>query len=122
MEINGKIVALLPSQSGQGKNGTWKKQEYILETVGQYPKKVCFSIWGDKIDQFNVKQGDDVEVSFDVESREYNQRWYTELRAWKVTATGAATSGAGKGAPSNDAPPHSADDFLEKTDDGDLPF
>ncbi|MBC7451808.1 MAG: DUF3127 domain-containing protein [Cytophagales bacterium] len=117
MEINGKIVALLPAQSGQGKNGTWKKQEYILETVGQYPKKVCFSVWGEKIDQFNVKQGDDVEVSFDVESREYNQRWYTELKAWKV-----ASKGASNGAPSSDAPPHSADDFLEKADDGDLPF
>ena len=85
MEISGKIIALLPGQSGQGKNGTWKKQEYILETTGQYPKKVCFSIWGDKIDQFAVKQGESVEISFDVESREYNQRWYTELRAFRVT-------------------------------------
>jgi len=117
MEINGKIVALLPSQSGQGKNGTWKKQEYILETIGQYPKKVCFSVWGDKIDQFNVKQGDAVEVSFDVESREFNQRWYTELRAWKVSKKGDASN-----AIQQDAPPHSSDDFLEKADDGDLPF
>jgi hypothetical protein len=117
MEISGKIVALLPEQSGQGKNGTWKKQEYILETAGQYPKKVCFSVWGDKIDQFNVKTGDAVEVSFDVESREYNQRWYTELRAWKVAKQGAA----GNDGPPN-FPPPSADDFMEKADDGDLPF
>jgi hypothetical protein len=116
MEINGKIIALLPAQSGQGKNGTWKKQEYILETTGQYPKKVCFAVWGDKIDQFNVKPGDSVEVSFDVESREYNQRWYTELKAWKVAKKGEETNTM------QDAPPHSADDFLEKADDGDLPF
>lgn len=116
MEISGKIVALLPGQSGQGKNGTWKKQEYILETTGQYPKKVCFSIWGDKIDQFNIKSGDAVEVSFDVESREYNQRWYTELRAWKVTTQGSA----GNDGPPNFPPP--SDDFMEKADDGDLPF
>ena len=116
MEISGKIVALLAEQTGQGKNGTWKKQEYILETTGQYPKKVCFSIWGDKIDQFNVKSGDTVEVSFDVESREYNQRWYTELRAWKVTAQGSA----GNDVPPNFPPP--ADDFMGKADDGDLPF
>ena len=117
MEISGKIVALLPGQSGQGKNGTWKKQEYILETTGQYPKKVCFSIWGDKIDQFAVKQGESVEISFDVESREYNQRWYTELRAFRVTKQGGA---AGNDGPPNFPPP--ADDFLEKADDGDLPF
>ncbi|WP_018341661.1 DUF3127 domain-containing protein [Cytophaga aurantiaca] len=117
MEISGKIVALLPGQSGQGKNGTWKKQEYILETTGQYPKKVCFSIWGDKIDQFAVKQGETVEISFDVESREYNQRWYTELRAFRVTKQGGSTGNDG---PPNFPPP--ADDFMEKADDGDLPF
>ena len=117
MEISGKIISLLPEQTGQGKNGTWKKQDYILETTGQYPKKVCFSIWGDKIDQFKVNTGDDVEVSFDVESREYNQRWYTELRAWKVAKQGSGGSNDG---PPNFPPP--ADDFLEKADDGDLPF
>lgn len=120
MEISGKIVSLLPEQTGQGKNGTWKKQEYILETTGQYPKKVCFSIWGDKIDQFKVNSGDDVEVSFDVESREYNQRWYTELRAWKVAKQGSGGAAGNDGPPN--FPPPSSDDFLEKADDGDLPF
>jgi hypothetical protein len=119
MEISGKIISLLQEQTGQGKNGTWKKQEYILETTGQYPKKVCFSIWGDKIDQFKVNSGDDVEVSFDVESREYNQRWYTELRAWKVSKQGSGTP-TGNDSPPNFPPP--SDDFMEKADDGDLPF
>ena len=89
LEINGKIVELLPVKSGQSANGEWRKQEYILETDGQYPKKICFMAWGDKIDQFNIKQGEMVEVSVDLESREYNGRWYTDVKAWKVSKDGA---------------------------------
>lgn len=88
MELTGKIIALLPLQTGMGKNGPWKKQEYIIETGEKIARKVCFSLWGDKIDQFQVGQGDEVEVMFDLESREYNGRWYTELKAWKVVRKG----------------------------------
>jgi hypothetical protein len=84
MEITGKVIKLLPLQSGTGRNGTWKKQEFILETSAQIPKKICFSLWGDKIDQFSLKEGEDYEVMFDLESREFNNRWYTEAKAWKV--------------------------------------
>jgi len=84
MDISGKIVSLLPQQTGQGKNGTWKKQEFILETGDTYPKKVCIAIWGDKIDMGPVKPGVAVTVSFDVESREFNGRWYTDVKAWKI--------------------------------------
>ncbi len=90
MELKGKVVQLLAPQTGQGKKGVWRKQEFILETPGQYPKKVCLSIWGDKIDQFAVQNGDVVTVSVDLESREYNGRWYTEARAWKVAKEGKA--------------------------------
>ena len=85
MEINGKIIELLPEKSGQSANGIWRKQEYILETNSQYPKKVCFMAWGDKIDQFAIKQGESLVVSVDLESREYNGRWYTDVKAWKVS-------------------------------------
>jgi hypothetical protein len=88
MEINGKIVSMLPVQSGEGRNGTWRKQEFILETHGQYPKKVCISMWGDKIDQFSLSEGEEVNVSINLESREYNGRWYTDVRAWKVDRSG----------------------------------
>ena len=84
MDISGKIIQLLPAQEGQGKNGTWKKQEFILETGDTYPKKVCIAVWGDKIDIKGFKMGDAVDVSFDVESREYNGKWYTDVKAWKV--------------------------------------
>jgi len=85
MEIKGKIIECLPVKSGQSSNGEWRKQEYVLETDGQYPKKVCFMAWGDKIDQFAIQQGESVEVSIDLESREYNGRWYTDVKAWKVS-------------------------------------
>jgi hypothetical protein len=88
MDISGKIVQFLPAQTGQGKNGPWKKQEFILETGDTYPKKICIAVWGDKIDLASFKPGDTVDVSFDVESREYNGRWYTDVKAWKVLSKG----------------------------------
>ena len=90
MQLIAKLIQLQPLQTGMGRNGEWKKQEIIVETDGQYPKKVCISIWGDKINPSVLQVGNTLDVSFDVESREYNGRWYTTIRAWNVTkATGA---------------------------------
>ena len=88
VEIKGKIIEILPEKSGQSANGEWRKQEYILETDTSYPKKICFMAWGDKIGEFNLQQGENVEVSVDLESREYNGRWYTDVKAWKVSKDG----------------------------------
>jgi hypothetical protein len=87
MELTGRVIKMLPLQTGQGKSGEWKKQEFILETNAQFPKKVCISVWGDRIEQFNLNEGAAVTVSIDLESREYNGRWYTDIRAWKVVKT-----------------------------------
>jgi hypothetical protein len=84
MELSGRLIQFLPVQTGQGKNGTWKKQEFVLETGDTYPKKVCIAVWGDKIDMNKFKTGETLTVSFDVESREYNGKWYTDVKAWKV--------------------------------------
>ncbi|MFC2114811.1 DUF3127 domain-containing protein, partial [Bacteroidota bacterium] len=67
MELKGKLIKLLAIQSGEGKNGTWKKQEFIVETSGQFPKKVCFSLWGDKVEQLSNTENKDVTVLFDLE-------------------------------------------------------
>ncbi|MCH7397691.1 DUF3127 domain-containing protein [Belliella sp. DSM 107340] len=91
MEINGKIVQVMAEQSGNGRNGVWKKKDYILETDGNYPKKVALTVWGDKIDQFNLQEGDQVTAGIEIESREYNGRWYTDVKAWKVDKQGGAT-------------------------------
>ena len=88
MEVSGKIIAILPQQSGMGKNGQWRSQDYVLETADQYPKKVCFNLFNDKIEKFPIAIGDTVNISFDIESREYNGRWYTSVKAWKVEKAG----------------------------------
>jgi hypothetical protein len=85
MELSGKIIQLLPEKSGESAKGPWRKQEYILETDGQYQKKVCFMAWSDKIDEFAIKEGERLTVSIDLESREFNGRWYTDVKAWKVS-------------------------------------
>ncbi len=90
MQLTAKLIQLLPLQTGNGKNGQWKKQDIIVETEGTYPKKVCISIWGDKISESLLKPGSMLNISFDVESREYNGRWYTDVKAWKVEPAGAA--------------------------------
>jgi len=122
MELSGKIVKVLQLQSGQGKNGVWKKQEFVLEYGDSYPKLLCFNLWGDKVDQFALSEGDAVNVSFDVESREYNGKYYTDVKAWKVEkGTGEAQSqNAQSGSKSDFGVP--APDFLNSDDKDDLPF
>jgi len=92
MEINGKIVQVLNEQSGTGRNGVWRKRDYILETKGQYPKKVCITVWGDKIDQFGLQVGEEVTLGIEIESREYNGRWYTDVKGWKAEKIHGAVS------------------------------
>lgn len=85
MEVTGKIIVALPEVSGTSKAGNaWKKREYVLETQETYPRKVFFNFFGDRVDQFPLNVGDLVTVSFDIESREFNGRWYTDIRAWKA--------------------------------------
>jgi hypothetical protein len=84
MDLTGQIVQVLPEKSGTSGRGNWRKQEYIIEMPGDYPKKVCFMVWGDKIDQFGIQEGQELTVSIDLESREFNGRWYTDVKAWRV--------------------------------------
>ena len=74
MQLNAKLIQLLPLQSGTGKNGQWKKQDIIVETEGQYPKKICISIWGDKINENQLQPSNELKIDFDIESREFNGR------------------------------------------------
>lgn len=95
MEIRGRIIQALPLASGVSKSGNnWKKQEYILETYDQYPRKVCFNFFGDNVDKYPLQIGEDVVVSIDIESREFNGRWYTDVRAWKAEKPEAVAGAA----------------------------
>lgn len=85
-EISGQIIAVLPTRSGTSARGTeWSSQTAVVETKEQYPKKVAFDVMGaDRIAQFNLQVGDYVTVSYDVEAREYNGKWWNSVRAWNV--------------------------------------
>lgn len=129
MEITGKIIAVLPEQGGVSKNGNeWKKQEYVLETHDQYPKKVCFQLFGaDRIAQAAIQPGEELTVSFDIESREYMGKWYTNINAWKVERPAAAPMNAAPAdiTPDNIIPsgaPMAASDFGPSNPVDDLPF
>lgn len=84
MQLTAKLLTLLPLQTGKGKNGEWKKQDLIVETGEAYPKKICVSVWGVKINPSVLVVGNELKIDFDVESREYNGRWYTDVKAWKI--------------------------------------
>ncbi len=128
MEVIGKIIHVLPLQSGTSQAGNqWKKQEYVLETEDAYPKKVCFDFFGDRVDQFPLAIGDRVRLNFDIESREYQGRWYTSIRGWKaekIDAQAMAASPAPMAAPQQavPAPPPAMTDFTLSSDTDDLPF
>ena len=97
MEIKGRIIAVMPVRTGTSqKNGEgWASQEYVIETIEQYPKRCVFNVFGeDKLKQFNIQQGGEYLVKFDINAREYNGRWYNDIRAWKVDRNVAAAPGA----------------------------
>jgi hypothetical protein len=114
MQLTARLVQLLPLQTGTGKNGQWKKQDIIVETDATYPKKICVSIWGDKIDAGQLQAGNMLKIDFDVESREFNGRWYTDVKAWKIEAAGNSPASPAK-VTGNLGPENSSND-------DDLPF
>ena len=84
-EITGKIIAVLPTKSGTSARGTqWSSQTAVIETHEQYPKRVAFDVLGDKITEFNLQVGEEVTVSFDINAREYNGKWFNSVNAWNV--------------------------------------
>ncbi|MGB5026282.1 MAG: DUF3127 domain-containing protein [Saprospiraceae bacterium] len=113
MQLTAKLTQLLPIQTGTGKNGEWKKQDIIVETEGQYPKKICLSIWGDKINESQLQTGNLLKIDFDIESREYNNKWYTDVKAWKIELVNSTGSNIPDNVDTNNP--------LDNSDD-DLPF
>ena len=126
MELAGRVIAVLEPKGGTSRNGNeWKVQEYVIETHDQYPRRMCFDVFGDdKIKQFNIQVGEELNVSFDIDAREWQGRWFNSIRAWKVERVGAAAPVA---APAYDMPtpppaPTAAPEFLSSDSTDDLPF
>lgn len=119
MEIEGKIVRKFNLQSGISARGNWSKQEFLLEFQdGNYPSQLCMNVWGeDKVRDFEKYQvGDKVRISFSLSSREFNGRWYTDVRAWRIEPSSPV-------APVQvEAPIPSPDDIPVSDFGNDLPF
>lgn len=122
MDITGKIIQILPEQRFNGKNGEVVKNMFVIEHGGQYKKKAVFGVLGeDRWKQMNVVQGADVQVSFDVDAREWNGKWFGELLAWRVqNVSGQQQSAVPNGKPvaQTDIP----QDGSHVENDSDLPF
>ncbi len=107
MEIQGKVIAVLPERSGVSARGEWKSQTYVIETQEQYPKKMAFDVFGaDRLAQFNIQSGEVINVSFDIDAHEYQGRWFNSIRAWNVTkvsqqAMASSANAAGVANPTN---------------------
>lgn len=86
MEMKGKVIAVMAPKSGDGKNGAWKMQEFVIETDDRYPNRLCFEVWGEeKLAKFNINMGDMLVVKFDVDATERNGRWWPKNKAYEVT-------------------------------------
>jgi len=97
MELTGRIIAVLPAQSGvSARTGNnWMSQDYVIEVPGQYPRKCLFRIFGeDRIKQFNIQQGEDLTVQFDIDAHEFNGRWFNDIRAYNVVRGQQPVAGA----------------------------
>jgi hypothetical protein len=120
IKLTGTIHKVLPLATGESRNGVWKKQEFILQTDDQFPKQICCTVWGEKIDEKIIKPGTPVTISADIESREYNGRWYTEVKVWRFeNAASSAPAASAKSAPGSSADIHPLEN---NSGEPDLPF
>lgn len=129
MEIKGKFLRLGSLTEGTSARGAWRKQELIIETIEQYPKQVCLLCWGDTIDALaTLNEGDVIKASISIESREFNGKWYTDVRAFNVSlASAPATAQAEQPAPQPTIQEQPQPSFGQQGDffdnnEGDLPF
>jgi predicted SnoaL-like aldol condensation-catalyzing enzyme len=123
LQVQGKLIQKLPTESGEGRNGRWEKKQFVVETDDQYPKKICMVLWGDKVSMLEkVTEGDLITVSINLESREFNSKWYTDVKAWRIE------KGADEGSSPSSAPPQSTPTMPTEPpadlglSDDDLPF
>lgn len=147
MELAGRVIAVLEARSGLAKTtgNPWMTQEYVIETHEQFPRRMVFNVFGEeKIKQLNIQLGEEINVFFDINAREYQGRWYNDIRAWRVDRVtpgevpapgvmpgaqafagqpaGTAPAAAPMAAPAQPAATQAPVDFTEGDNTDDLPF
>lgn len=124
LEITATLIQVMPEVTGQGQKGPWVKQKFVVETTTEkFPKKICFSIWGEKTAALrDLKPRTPIKVFFNLESREYQGRWYTEARAWQIGPASPSTHqpAAASGQTPSSVPAPAVDELPAGSDD--LPF
>ncbi len=102
MEITGKVVKLGGLTEGTSARGPWRKQDLIIETEEQYPKTVCLTCWTNQIEEIqSMVPGQPIKAQIDISSREFNGKWYTDVRVWRFdpVTTAAPAQPAQQAAP-----------------------
>ncbi len=87
MDLTGKVIAIMEARSGvsQRTGNPWMMQDYVIEIPGNFPRRMVFNVFGEeKIKQYNIQVGEEITVQFDIDAREYNGRWFNDIRAWNV--------------------------------------
>ena len=129
MELQGKVIAVLPARSGVSARGEWKSQSFVIETHDSFPRKMVFDVFGEeRLTRFNIQLGQEVNVSFDIDAHEYNGRWFNNIRAFDVrlvdpnTVSAAPASQAAPAAPQQPANAPFPPQPEQSNSDDDLPF
>lgn len=118
LTIAGEVTRILDEESGTGRNGPWRKQSFILKAPGEYPREICVIQWGDNIEKFALRVGETITAHIDLQSREYNGRWYTDVKAWKIDRPDAGSAPPPRG----EEPPLPAEPPAGFDEEDDLPF
>ena len=129
MELQGKVIAVLPARSGVSARGEWKSQSFVIETHDSFPRKMVFDVFGEeRLTRFNIQLGLEVNVSFDIDAHEYNGRWFNNIRAFDVrlvdpnTVSAAPAAQAAPAAPQQPANAPFPPQPEQSNSDDDLPF
>lgn len=129
MELQGKVIAVLPARSGVSARGEWKSQSFVIETHDSFPRKMVFDVFGEeRLSRFNIQLGQEVNVSFDIDAHEYNGRWFNNIRAFDVrlvdpnTVSAAPAAQAAPAAPLQPANAPFPPQPEQSNSDDDLPF
>ncbi|MEE0620464.1 MAG: DUF3127 domain-containing protein [Prevotella sp.] len=129
MELQGKVIAVLPARSGVSARGEWKSQSFVIETHDSFPRKMVFDVFGEeRLTRFNIQLGQEVNVSFDIDAHEYNGRWFNNIRAFDVrlvdpnTVSAAPAAQAAPAAPLQPANAPFPPQPEQSNSDDDLPF
>lgn len=129
MELQGKVIAVLPARSGVSARGEWKSQSFVIETHDNFPRKMVFDVFGEeRLTRFNIQLGQEINVSFDIDAHEYNGRWFNNIRAFDVRQVDPNTVGAAPAAQAAPAAPQQPASAPfppqpeQSSGDDDLPF